>query len=126
MTAGQNDIDYIIAGAYAGYDYKNFYMDFEWAKADGYNGAKALSAVKAEGFNVTAGYRLTPKLRLLARYDQFKPNLSYSSDIRREYSAGINYYLKGQALKLMLNYVYCQNEIKDDSHRIVIGTQILL
>ena len=126
ITAGQNDIDYFVAGAYAGYDYKNFFVDFEWAKADGYNGAKALTSAKAEGFNTTLGYRLTPKLRLLARYDHFKPNLSYSSDIRREYSAGINYYLKGQALKLMLNYVYCQNEIKDDSHRIVIGTQILL
>ena len=126
ITAGENDIDYFVAGARVGYDYKNFFADFEWAKADGYNGAKDLSKNKAEGFYTTAGYKLTPKLHLLARYDQFKPNLSHSSEIKREISTGINYYLKGQALKLMLNYVYCQNEIKKDSHRIIIGTQILL
>lgn len=126
ITAGENDVDYFVAGARAGYEYKKFFADFEWAKADGYNGAKALSTNKAEGFYTTAGYKLTPKLHLLARYDQFKPNLAYSRDLRREISTGINYYLKGQALKLMLNYVYCQNEIKEDSHRIIIGTQILL
>ena len=126
ITAGENDVDYFIAGARVGYEYKKFFADFEWAKADGYNGAKALSTNKAEGFYTTAGYKLTPKLHLLARYDQFKPNLAYSRDLRREISTGINYYLKGQALKLMLNYVYCQNEIKEDSHRIIIGTQILL
>lgn len=126
ITAGHNNIDYFISSAHADYEYKNLFANFEWAKADGYNGAKALSTNKAEGFNGTLGYKLTPKLHILTRYDQFKPNLSYSSDIRREYTTGFNYYLKGQALKLMLNYVYCQNELKDDSHRIVVGTQILL
>ena len=31
-----------------------------------------------------------------------------------------------EALKLLLNYVYCQNENKPDSHRIVVGTQIAI
>lgn len=126
VTAGQNDIDYFIAGAHAGYEYKKIFADFEWAKADGYNGAKALSSNKAEGFNTTLGYKITPKVHFLTRYDQYTPNLSNSKDIKREYSAGINYYVKGQALKIMLNYVFCQNDIKEDSHRIIVGTQILL
>jgi hypothetical protein len=126
ITAGQNDIDYLVAGAYASYEYKNLYANFEWAKADGYNGAKGLSSNKAEGLYTTIGYRITPKLQWVARYDQFKPNLNYDNDIRKEYSTGFNYFIKGQAVKLMLNYVYCQNEVKDDSHRIILGTQLLL
>ena len=95
-------------------------------KADGYNGGRGLSSNKAEGLYTTLAYRLTPKLQLVGRYDQFKPNLDYSADIRREYTAGLNYFIKGQALKLMLNYVFCQNDVKEDSHRIILGTQILL
>lgn len=126
ITAGQNDIDYFIAGAHANYEYKKIFADFEWGKADGYNGAKTLTSTKAEGFNTTLGYKLTPKIHLLTRYDQYTPNLAYSKDVRREYSAGVNYYIKGQALKVMLNYVFCQNDVLKDSHRIILGTQILL
>lgn len=126
ITAGKNDIDYFVTGAYLGYEYKKFFADFEWAKADGYNGARGISSNKAEGFYATAGYKITPKVQLVARYDQYKPNLSKASDIRREYSTGINYFIKGQAIKMMLNYVFCQNDLLEDSHRIILGTQFLL
>ena len=126
ITAGQNEIDYFVSGAYAGYEYKNFSLDFEYAKANGYNGFSALSSDEAEGFYTTLGYKITPKLQFLMRYDQYTPNLAYNDDIRREYSCGINYFIKDQALKLMLNYVFCQNDLFDDSHRIILGTQILL
>lgn len=126
ITAGRNDIDYFVSGAYAGYEYKNFTADFEWAKANGYNGAKTITDRHAEGFYTTFGYKVTPKVQLLARYDQFTPDINNSSDIRREYSAGVNYFIKGQALKIMLNYVFCQNDLFKDSHRIILGTQILL
>lgn len=126
ITAGQNEIDYFVSGAYAGYEYKNFSLDFEYAKANGYNGFYALSSDEAEGFYTTLGYKVTPKLQCLMRYDQFTPNLAYSADVRREYSFGINYFIKEQTLKLMLNYVYCQNDLLDDSHRIILGTQLLL
>lgn len=126
VTAGQHDINYTVLGAYASYEYKNFYTNFEWGKADGYNGAKALSSNRAEGLYTTVGYRITPKIQFITRYDQYKPDLDYSADIRREYTAGINYFIKGQAVKLMLNYVFCQNDVKDDSHRLILGTQFLL
>lgn len=126
ITAGQHDINYTVLGAYASYEYKKLYANFEWGKADGYNGAKALSSNKAEGLYTTLGYRITPKIQFITRYDQYKPNLDKSDDIRREYTAGINYFIKGQAVKLMLNYVFCQNDIKDDSHRLILGTQFLL
>ena len=105
---------------------KNFYANFEWGKADGYNGAKTLTSKQAEGLYTTVGYRITPKLQFITRYDEYKPDLDYLADIRREYTAGINYFIKGQAVKLMLNYVFCQNDVKDDSHRLILGTQFML
>ena len=85
-----------------------------------------MTSNKAEGLYTTLGYRITPKVQLVARYDQYRPNLDSPNNMQKEYSAGINYFLKGQALKLMLNYVFCQNQAKDDSHRIMLGTQIML
>lgn len=126
ITAGENDADYFVSGAYASYEYKKFYANFEWAKANGYNGARGLFTNKAEGLYTTLGYRITPKVQLITRYDQYKPDLNNSSDIRREYTCGLNYFIKGQAVKLMLNYVFCQNDWFKDSHRIIVGTQLLL
>ncbi len=62
----------------------------------------------------------------MARYDEFDPDRTISGNNQREYTAGINYYIKGQALKLILNYIFCQNEAKADSHRILIGAQLAL
>ena len=126
VTTGENNTSYTVSGLYAGYEYKNFMANFEYAYADGYNGARTISANKAEGFYSTVGYKITPKLQLLARYDQYTPDKNFQDDIRREYSAGINYFIKGQALKLMLNYVFCQNDLFEDSHRIILGTQVIL
>ena len=126
LTSGQNDIEYTVVGAYSSYEYKRLYANFEWGKANGYNGARGISNKKAEGLYTTVGYRITPKLQWVARYDQYKPDLDKSNDIQREYSTGFNYFIKGQALKVMLNYVFCQNDIKEDSHRIILGTQLLL
>ena len=69
--------------------------------------------------------KFTPKLQGLIRYDQFDPNKDIANNNRKEYVAGINYFIKGQALRLMLNYVFCQNEGLKDSHRVMLGTQIL-
>ena len=126
LSAGRNNISYAVSGVYAGYEYKNFFADFEYSYADGYNGAKRISSNQAEGFYSTIGYKITPKLQFVTRYDQFIPDRNKSNDIRREYSAGVNYFIKGQALKIMLNYVFCQNDLFKDSHRIILGTQLIL
>ena len=125
LNAGHNDTDYTVGGAYASYRYKKFMANFEYAIADGYNGTYR-STDKAEGFYTTIAYRLTQKLHILARYDQFDPNRDIADNKRREYSVGLNYFIKGQALRLILNYVFCDNEDTEDSHRIILGTQIVL
>ena len=126
ITAGNNVTDYFVGGLYAGYEYKNFMANFEYAKADGYNGARTISTNQAEGFYSTIGYKITPKLQLLGRYDHYVPDENFADDIRREYSVGINYFIKGQALKIMFNYVFCQNDTLEDSHRLMLGTQLIL
>lgn len=125
LNAGHNNTTYTVGSAYIGYRYKKLWTNFEYGIADGYNG-KAVSTKKAEGFNYTLGYKIHPRLQLLFRYDQFDPNREISKDLRREYTAGINWFLKGQALRLILNYVFCDNQNREDSHRIILGTQILL
>lgn len=126
IAAGRRHTDFFVAGAYVGYEYKRFSTCFEWAHADGFNGQNGLSDKKASGFYTTVAYKVTPKLQLLARYDEYDPDTTISHNNKREYSAGINYFIKGQALRLILNYVFCQNDNIANSHRIMLGTQILL
>ena len=127
IQGGHRDNDYFVTGAYVGWEYKRFMANFECAHASGYNGPQDHSSSKhASGFYTTIGYMLTKKLQLLLRYDEFDPDRNIAGNKKREFSAGINYYIKGQALKLVLNYVFCQNDSAKDSHRIVIGTQIML
>ncbi len=127
LDAGHRADNFCVTGAYVGYEYKKFSADFEWAHASGYNGPSGHSSDKhAEGFYTTLKYRITPKLQILARYDEFDPDKNIGNNHKREYSAGINYFIKGQALRLILNYVFCQNDAGKDSHKIIIGTQILI
>lgn len=125
LNAGKNHNDYTVGGAYAAYYYKNFMANFEYAIADGSNGS-FVNTNKQSGFYSTIGYKITPKLELLARYDQFDPNRNITNDNRREYTAGLNYYIKGQALRIILNYIFCDNDNMPDSNRIFFGTQVIL
>ena len=127
LQGGHRDDNYCVTGAYVGWEYKRLLLNFEWANANGYNGTSGHStSTKASGFYTTVAYRITPKLQALFRYDQFDPNRDVSSNNRKEYTVGLNYFIKGQGLKLILNYVFCQNDAAKDSHRILLGTQILL
>jgi len=126
FNGGHNRIDYGVGSLYIGYNHKKLWTNFEVAIADGYNGSRGVSANKACGYAATLGWKLNPHLQLIGRIDQFDPNRDASNDLKREYTAGINWFIKGQALKVILNYVFCQNQNSADSHKIIIATQILL
>ena len=127
MDAGHRDNNFCVVGAHIQYEYKRFMANFEWAQANGYNGPLGRSVdTHASGFYTTIGYMLTKKLQILARYDEFDPNREIANNNQREYSVGLNYFIKGQGLRLILNYVFCQNDAAKDSHRIMLGTQILI
>lgn len=125
LNAGHNKTDYTVGSVYIGYKYKKLWTNFEYGIADGYNGKK-VSTKKAEGFNYTLGYKINPRLQLIARYDQFDPNRDVANDQSREYTAGINWFIKGQSLRVILNYIFCDNQNRADSHRIILGTQFVI
>lgn len=126
ISSGHNSVNYFLTGVYAGYEYKRFYTKFEYIHGNGSNSGSGPTTRKASGLCTTVAYKLTKKLEFLLRYDNYDPDEKIAHNYSREYTAGINYYLKGQALKLILNYVYCQNQNSKDSHKILIGTQIIL
>mgnify|MGYP004525743943 CR=1 FL=1 len=125
LNAGKNVTNYTVGSLYVAYKYKKLWTNFEYGIADGYNGS-AVSTNKAMGFNGTIGYKIVPQLQFIARYDFFDPNRDTDHNNRQEYTAGINYFIKGQALRLILNYVFCQNQATQDSHRVIFATQLLL
>ena len=125
-AGGRNSQDFLVASAALRYDYKNFWLRAEYANADGYNGAGGLSDKKACGYNVTLAYRLTKKLEFLLRYDDFDSDKLRANNNQKEYTAGINYFILGQTARLMLNYVFAQNNSGKDSHKIIAGWQFLL
>lgn len=126
VSGEKHSTDYFVAGAYVGYEYKKLWMRAEYANADGSNGGDGLTDKKRQGWYVTLGYHITKKLEAILRYDEFDPDKKISNNNKREYTAGLTYYVKGQALKLFLNYVFCQNQAASDSHKIIVGTQIAL
>ncbi len=126
IDAGKREDNFFVTGAYVGYDYKKFSAEFEWANANGYNGYYGHSRKHATGFYTTLGYMITKKLQLLACYDEYTPNKEFSSNKQREMTLGLNYFIKGQALRLILNYAFCQNDVGNDSHKIMLGAQILI
>lgn len=126
LERGHHRNGYCVTGTYAGYEYKKLSLDFEWANADGYNGLYGHSNKHARGMYTTLGYRITPKLQTLLRYDEFNPDKTVIKNSKHQYWAGINYFVKGPALRFMLNYVFCQNDSQKDSHKIMLGAQILL
>ena len=125
LNAGKNETHYTVGSVYVGYKYKKLWTRFEYGIADGYNGSYVVDK-KAQGFYGIVGYKITQKVQLIARYDQFDPDRDVAHNTKREYTAGINWFIKGQALRLILNYVFCQNQNAPNSHRIMVGTQIML
>lgn len=126
LDAGNSDSHFCVAGTHLIYEYKRLKASLEYATADGSNGSTGFSKNQSEGFYGTLAYRVTPRIQALVRYDHFDPNKNKANDIRREYTAGINYFVKGQALKLMLNYVLYSVENGTYGSRIMVGTQIIL
>lgn len=126
LNSGHNQFNYNVGTVYIGYKHKKLWTNFEAAIADGYNGAAALSTAKASGFAYTLGWKIKPYLQIIGRVDQFDPDRKTTNNKKTEYSAGINWFIKGQAIKLVLNYVFCQNQNSKDSQKIILFTQITL
>ena len=126
INAGHNRNDYKVGSVYVGYKHKKLWTNFEAAAADGYSGSEGISDKRASGLAFTAGWKFTPYLQLIGRVDSFDPDRHVRNNRRNEYSIGLNWFIKGQALKLIFNYVYCQNQNAPDGHRFIMATQVML
>ena len=126
QAGDRNGVHYNVGQAAMQYDYKRFELKSEFAYGDGSNGSTGLSNKKRWGYNATIAYMITKKIQFLLRFDDFDNDRDVKHNNSREYTAGINYFILGQKLKVALNYVFCQNQAKADSHKIILLTQILL
>lgn len=124
VNTGKRYNSYTVLGGYLGYEYKKFSANFEYSHADGSNGTYN-STKKAEGYYGTVGYFVHPKVQILGRYDFFDPNRDISKNNSKEYTLGMNYYIKGEKLKLVANYIFHQNDMTADSNKFLLMTQIL-
>lgn len=125
-NAGNAESHYCVTGAHLVYEKNRFKAQAEYATADGSNGSTGFTTNSSEGYYGTLSYRITPRLQALIRYDQFDPDKIKMNDRRTEYTAGLNYFVKGHALKLMLNYTYYTVENGTYGTRIMTGAQIVL
>src|SRR5574344_76154 len=124
VNTGKRFNSYTVLGTYLGYEYKKFSANFEYADADGYNGTYN-STNKANGYYGTVAYFVHPKLQVLGRYDFYNPNKYVPKDNCREYTVGLNYYIKGEKIKLVANYIFHQNDNKNNSNIFLLMTQLL-
>lgn len=88
-----------IFNLFAGYEAKKLWLSGEYGKGSRDSGA---TIVDGDGFNLTAGYRLSPKFEAVARYDKFDDTSKGSA---KEMTLGLNYYIKSNNAKIQLNLV---------------------
>ena len=66
----------------------------------------AATAFRAEGWHVTATCLLVPKLlQAVVREEQFDPNIDVGGNTIRTFTVGLNYFVKGDDLKFMVDYL---------------------
>lgn len=95
-------------GADAQYNHGPFDLSAEWLH-NTFKPANALPAAKfeAEGWQVTAAYFVIPsKLQAVIRREGFDPNTAVGADATRSWTVGLNYLIKGEDLRLMLDYIH--------------------
>jgi phosphate-selective porin len=82
-------------------------LNAEWLHGT-FRPAAAVPAAKfeAEGWQATAAYFLIPtKLRAVIRDEAFDPNTAIDGNTIRTFTFGLNYYLKGEDIKFMVDYL---------------------
>jgi len=82
----------------------------------------------ADGYYLTlAAYVLPKKLQAAIQYASFDPNLSVAGNTTDEWVFGLNYFIKGNDLKLMLNYHLGNNANSTDGNqgRLICRAQLM-
>ncbi len=62
---------------------------------------------EADGWSATAAYYLVPgKVQGVLRHEEFDPNTGVGGNTIRSWTVGLNYLIKGEDLRLMIDYIY--------------------
>jgi hypothetical protein len=77
-------------------------FEFEYAYA---KDAPAGATIRAEGGYALYAYQINSRLQLVARGEIWNPNLGVSNVSERDYTLGLNWYLRGHNAKIQLNWV---------------------
>jgi len=77
------------------------------------NGVPGIPDFTTNGYYITAAYFLIPKkLQLAMRWEDLNPGQRGNDGIR-SITGGLNYYIHGDDLKLMLNYIHTWSDFRD-------------
>ena len=77
------------------------------------NGVPGIPDFTTNGYYITAAYFLIPKkLQLATRWEDLNPGQRGNDGIR-SITGGVNYYIHGDDLKLMLNYIHTWSDFRD-------------
>jgi phosphate-selective porin len=81
-------------------------------------GNTSFDSFKADGYYVQASSFLPflggKKFQLVAKWESFNPDQASNDDIR-SITGGLNYYINGDALKVMLNYIHTWSDFRDEN-----------
>lgn len=71
------------------------------------------SDFRAEGYYVQGGYFIVPKkLQVVTKYEHFNPGQIISDNLD-SITGGLNYYIRGDDVKLMANYIHTWSSFRD-------------
>ena len=74
--------------------------------------APLFTPFRADGYYVQGAYFVVPKrLQLVAKWESFDPGQAIEDDIH-SITGGVNYYLKGDDIKLLANYIHTWSDFR--------------
>jgi phosphate-selective porin len=75
--------------------------------------SQASQTFTTNGYYITAAYFLIPKkLQLATRWEYLNPGQRGNDGIR-SITGGLNYYIRGDDLKLMVNYIHTWSDFRE-------------
>ena len=97
----------------------------EWLRAESAPDTGADST--ADGWSAHVAWQLVPKkFQLLTRFETYDPNTSVAGDDGEVWTVGCNYFVKGDDIKLSLNYLLGDPAgAEDDQGRLLARAQII-